>query len=290
MHQGGNDHGRRDQGWIWLLAGTAEGVAIAAALIRAGWTVEVSVVTASAARAYADLAVAALHQGPLDGDASIKQVLARRPSWVVDATHPFALQISAALHRVCGREGQRLLRFERRTDVLSRTGSASADVPASVRWLERPSALADQCLGGHHLFVALGSRHLAETARAGAAAGATLFARVMPSCDGVRQALAVGLAADHLAVVHPRADLAPGAIEAALCRRWRITDVICRESGGLIEGLWRNLAAERGIQLWFLRRPEAPVGVEVVRDLEDLISRVNDDGLQGADAGCDDGG
>ena len=133
MHHGGNDHGRRDQGWIWLLAGTAEGVAIAAALIRSGWTVEVSVVTASAARAYADLAVAALHQGPLDGDASIEQVLARRPSWVVDATHPFALQISAALHRVCGREGQRLLRFERRTDVLSRTGSASADVPASVR-------------------------------------------------------------------------------------------------------------------------------------------------------------
>ena len=121
-------------------------------------------------------------------------------------------------------------------------------------------------------------------------AGACLFARVMPSCDGVRQALAVGLPADHLAVVHPRSDLVPGAIEAALCRRWGITDVICRQSGGLIEGLWRELAAEQGLQLWLLRRPDPVPDVEVVRDLEDLSRCLYNNGRNHPDPGCHDGG
>lgn len=287
MHHGRNDHATRDQGWIWLLAGTAEGIEIAEALLAIGWRVEVSVVTVSAAMAYADLAVAAVHQGPLDGDAAIAMVLERHPVCVVDATHPFAVQISAGLHRVCSSQGQRLLRFERRADAVSR--DAPAPNKAVIR-LDDPGALAQQSLNGHRLFMALGSRHLAETASAAAAAGASLFARVMPSGVGVRQALAVGLAPDHLAVLHPRTDLGPGAIEAALCRRWRITDVICRESGGLIEGLWRGLAAELGLQLWLLRRPAPPVGVEVVRDLEQLIQHLNNDGTSPTNAGCDNGG
>ena len=287
MHHGRNDHAMRDQGWIWLLAGTAEGIEIAAALLAVGWRVEVSVVTASAAKAYAELAVAAVHQGPLDGDAAIAKLLERHPVCVVDATHPFAVQISAGLQRVCSRHGQPLLRFERRAVAVSRDAPAP-DKP--VISLDGPGELAHQSLAGHRLFVALGSRHLAETASAAAAAGASLFARVMPSDVGVRQALAVGLAPDHLAVLHPRTDLGPGTIEAALCRRWRITDVICRESGGLIEGLWRRLAAEHGLQLWVLRRPAPPMGVAVVRDLEELIHHLNDDGSSCIDAGFDNGG
>lgn len=289
MHQGKNDYDNRHQGWIWLLAGTAEGVEIATALIDGGWSVEVSVVTASAAKAYANLAVAAVHQGPLGSDEAIASVLKRRPSWVIDATHPFAVQISAGLQRVCTREHQRLLRFERQTSTSVRQGGSSTQAMCWHR-LDQPAALRDQCLHGQRLLIALGSRHLAEAAAAGAAAGACLFARVMPSCDGVRQALAVGLPADHLAVVHPRADLAPGAIEAALCRRWQITDVICRESGGLIEGLWRELAAEQGLRLWLLRRPDASPDLEVVQDLEGLMRRLNNDGRNNIDLGCHDGG
>ena len=46
-----------DQGRIWLLSGTGEGPPLAAALLRAGWRVDVSVVTPSAARSYAGLAL-----------------------------------------------------------------------------------------------------------------------------------------------------------------------------------------------------------------------------------------
>ena len=289
MHQGSDDYGSRDQGWIWLLAGTAEGVEIATVLIDGGWNVEVSVVTASAARAYAGLAMTAVHQGPLESDAAIASVLKRRPSWVIDATHPFAVQISAGLQRVCIRQQQRLIRYERRTTARRRIG-AITEQPAFVHRLDQLGALQDQSLHGHRLFIALGSRHLAETASAASDAGACLFARVMPSCDGVRQALAVGLPVDHLAVVHPRSDLVPGAIEAALCRRWEITDVICRQSGGLIEGLWRELAAEQGLQLWLLRRPDPLPDVEVVRDLEDLSRCLYNDGPNHLDPRCHDGG
>ena len=68
------------------------------------------------------------------------------------------------------------------------------------------------------------------------------------------------------------------------------TDVICRESGGLIEGLWRELAAEQGLRLWLLRRPDASPDLEVVQDLEGLTRRLNNDGRNNIDLGCHDGG
>ena len=97
-------HGRRnDQRHVWLLSGTGEGPALAAALVSQGWRVSVSVVTVGAAAAYADLPLENLWTGPLAGVQGIRGVIEQAYfrdhgfDWVVDATHPFAVQISLFL-------------------------------------------------------------------------------------------------------------------------------------------------------------------------------------------------
>ena len=111
---------------------------------------------------------------------------------------------------------------------------------------------------------AVGGRHLAEIAASARLAGGDLFARAMPTRLGLRSALAAGLPPDHLAVVRPSQGEPPGQVEQALCRRWGITAVVCRQSGGMTERLWRRIAEEQRLTLLLLRRPPSPSGVDTV--------------------------
>ena len=254
-----------DQGRIWLLSGTGEGPPLAASLLRAGWRVEVSVVTPSAARAYAGLALDRMGVGPLQGVAAIEAVLKEDDTfrWVVDATHPFAVRISADLARTCAACRHPLLRLPR---PLEQGGS--------VQLLDQFDDLRGLTLNGRRLLLALGGRHLSAVHSAAVAAGAEVFARCLPSADGLKAALAAGLPPDQLAVVRPLQGPCAGAIERALCRRWRITHVICRQSGGVTERLWRQLSADLDLRLLMLRRPASPTGIETVESESSLLSRI----------------
>lgn len=259
-------HGRGvDQRRIWLLAGTGEGPELARELLSRGWRVSVSVVTAPAALPYEGLGLDALHIGALAGPAAIAERLhlAGGFDWVLDATHPFAITISAQLQQVCAEQRQSLLRLER-----PRESGADAVLLHDLETLKGCS------LSGRRLLIALGGRCLGEAATAARSARAELFARVLPSVDGLRQALAVGLPEGRLAVLRPLHGVPPGAVERALCRRWRIDDVVCRQSGGVTEHLWREIAREQGVRLWLLRRPDPPSGVETVTGVPALLRRL----------------
>ena len=250
------------QNRIWLLAGTGDGPRLAAALRRHGWQVTVSVVTAAASRPYAGLDLERITVGPLQGPQAIAAKLQVEPvfRWVVDATHPFATQISADLKRACTASDQPLLSFER-----------PLESGGTVRLLNGLDGLGRCSLNGQRLFLAIGGRHLPRAHAAAHAAGAEVFARCLPSADGLRQALAAGLPQDHLAVLRPRQGDDPGAIERALCRRWRIETVVCRQSGGVTERLWRDLSEDLNLTLLLLRRPAPPAGVVIVSTEADLL-------------------
>ena len=247
---------------IWLLAGTGEGPHLAAALAGQGWRVSVSVVTDAAARAYAGLDIDQISVGALDGPEAISAELKTKAPfrWVVDATHPFACQISADLQRACAASDQPLLRFERAQECGER-GLLLND------WSDLERADVD----GRRLFLAIGGRHLPRAHAAARAAGAEVFARCLPSATGLRLALAAGMPPGHLAVLRPLQGEEPGAIERALCRRWEINSVLCRQSGGVTERLWRRLSDELDLRLLLLRRPSPPAGVDIVGSEADLL-------------------
>lgn len=250
---------------LWLLAGTGEGPPLAAALARIGWRVTVSVVTPAAASAYAGLDLEGIRVGALAGVEAIRsELLDGDPyRWVVDATHPFAVRISTDLQRACEALKQPLLRLERPTEQ-----------GGQVQWLHALGDLRKLELHGQRLFLAIGGRHLSVASHAAREAGAEVFARCLPSADGLRPALAAGLPGGQLAVLRPLQGSMPGAIERALCRRWRVSCVFCRQSGGVTEQLWRRLSMELDLQLLLLRRPCPPQGVEIVRSETLLMQRV----------------
>jgi precorrin-6A/cobalt-precorrin-6A reductase len=273
------------RGTLWLVAGTGEGPPLAELLLRAGWRVHVSVVTAAAARAYAPHPALELTVGSIGGDTSddglearalngVLAELARAAAtsgtyrWVIDATHPFASRISAALAQGCACAGVRLLRLER-----------PALAGGQVRLLadlDALGALGRQEAPPERLLLAIGARRLAEAVPLlqRGVPKAILHARILPHAGALQQALAAGLAPERLACLRPSGEAeAEAAIERALCRRWGIDTVLCRSSGGPTEAHWRRIAGELGLTLLLLERPAEPCGGESL-PLAKLLQRL----------------
>ena len=248
---------------IWLIAGTGEGPALTAALRERGWRLRVSLVGAQAGRAYtphpglelAIGAIGAMGAAVADPEAGVRAeleaaALAADPfRWVVDASHPFATVITAALASVCRERRQPLLRLLRPPlhggQVISLSGL---------------DELQERVAPGRRLLLALGARRLAEAISH--CPQAHHHARILPSAEGLRQAMAAGLAPERVACLRPSADSC--AVERALCRRWRIETLLARASGGSTEAHWRAISAERNLELLLLRRPSEPQGVEAL--------------------------
>ena len=243
---------------LWLIAGTGEGPMLAEQLLADGWHLTVSVVSAPAALAYRPHPGLSLRVGALGGANAVVAELAGAEACgqpyavVVDATHPFARQVSQQLAVACGARGQRLLRLRR----------PALEGPATL--LPGMADLKGVPLMDQRLLLAIGARQLA--AAVACSPGAVPHARLLPSPSALQEAMAAGLAPARVACLRPAS---AGAVERALVRRWRITTVLARQSGGPTEQLWRQICGAERLQLLLLSRPPEPPGVEV-HDLEAL--------------------
>ena len=248
MHQDcRHQSGRR----LWLVAGTGEGPELAERLLTLGWQLTVSVVSAPAALAYRPHPELTLRVGALGGEAAVEAELTAAASSgrpyaaVVDASHPFACQVSRQLMAGCARQRQRLLRLQRPT----------LEGPATL--LPALETLRAVPLAGQRLLLAIGARQLA--AAVSLSPGALHHARLLPSVSSLQQAMAAGLTAERVACLRPGSALA---VERALVRRWRINTVLARQSGGSTEQLWRRICCSEGLNLLLLCRPQEPAGLE----------------------------
>jgi precorrin-6A/cobalt-precorrin-6A reductase len=263
---------------LWLIAGTGEGPPLAAALLERGWRLRVSVVSEAATGAYDRHPHLELVAGAIAGDGGVAEILARAAAagqpfrWLLDASHPFASEISASLARVCGAMAQPLLRLER-----PRLGGPG------VRSIADLDGLRGQCRAGERVLLAIGGRHLA--AAVACLPGALLHCRILPGAPALRQAMAAGLAPDRVACLRPGVDGASDPlIERALCRQWGIETVICRGSGAAPQIHWQRICAELGLRLLLLERPALPARVEGF-SYEALLERVGTPASEAPQAG-----
>lgn len=256
-------------GRVWLIAGTGEGPVLTEALLARGWRLRLSVVGQGASRAYRtdpnlELAVGPIGEGVgLTPERGVERELAAAElagdpyAWVVDASHPFATTISAALARVCHARHQPLLRLGRPVEALQQAVLLD-DLPQLEACVAR----------GERLLLAIGARQLPLAVRH--SPGAIHHARLLPDPTALRIVMAAGLHPGRVACLRPGGE---GRIEAALCRRWRIDAVLCRQSGGNTEGLWRRICQNQDMELRLLRRPQEPAGVKVLT-LAELLAVV----------------
>jgi precorrin-6A/cobalt-precorrin-6A reductase len=288
---------------LWLIAGTGEGPRLAHQLLERGWQLEVSVVTAAASLAYPAHRHLRLLVGALAGGEAIGQRLAAAAAAgqpyaaVVDASHPFARQISAQLAEALGQQkqqrqlAQQQLSDQQKQQQLGQledrpTGQLPAQ-PLLLR-LERPllsnpsdrlladlealapHRLAPHSLAGRRLLLAIGARQLGRAVAL--SPGALHHARLLPTAEALQRAMAAGIAPERLACLRPGGS-GEAALLAALLRRWRIDVILCRQSGGITETLWRQLAACQDCELLLLRRPADPAGVTGLAEAE-LLSKL----------------
>ena len=260
---------RERRNWVWLVAGTGEGPSAAAELLALNVAVGVQVVTARACRAYGHLAnhgALRCTAGALD-PATVQATLQGDRRWlppclVVDATHPFAQRITAALQATCRVHGTPYLRLVR--PLLH---------PGKAVLIDQPEQLRQPQLAERPLLAAIGARNLGRLMAF--RQPRYTAARVLPTASALRLALAAGLPDHRIALLQPMAPAAalattpacPAAsLEAALCRQWNIQLVLARQSGGITEQGWQDACRSLGIELWLLRRPPEPMNCTCTLD------------------------
>ncbi|MBN1632317.1 MAG: precorrin-6A reductase [Thermoleophilia bacterium] len=269
---------------ILLLGGTTDSREAATVLLEHGYDVLLSVVSNHAAdiARHAVEPFSPVHSpdrrrgslrvrvGELD-EAGFKAVLEGIEA-VVDATHPFAEQISTLAQAVCGRHGVPYIRLDRPPVELPE-GLVTA--PSATR----AAQLAVRGGGDGAILVTVGTRTLDTYVDAARATGRRLVARVMPTTESIAHCLELGMApGDIVAMQGP----AGADLDAALLKHLGVTVMVTKESGE-IGGLTAKLEACRraGVTPIVVMRPHgAPqsgsdqIEPETVTDIRDLPSRL----------------
>jgi precorrin-6A/cobalt-precorrin-6A reductase len=259
-------------GRIWLIGGTQESAQLAAAIAQLKLPCTVTVTTESARSLYPNATDLCIKVGKLSAEQvqqflQLEQIVA-----ILDASHPFAVEISklaiaASLEanlpylrwerleldpRGVG-AGEQRVRGESQKDALS----ASTEELCSVSRLYVDSfetLLIGNYLLGERVLLTVGYRPLVwfqpwqEQA--------TLFARVLPSVTALEAALAAGFTTDRLLALRPPISLE---LEKALWQHWQISLVVTKASGiAGGEDIKHRAAMDLGVKLIVVDRPLIP--------------------------------
>lgn len=238
-------------GQVLVLGGTGEARRLAAALLAEG----VEVLSSLAGRV-ADpvLPAGEVRIGGFGGpDGLADWLTAHRPRAVVDATHPFAAQITTNAAAAAAATGTPLLRLQRP----GWTPGPGDD----WRFVDSLAAAAEAVAGVRSVFV--------TTGRQGVEAFAGLPGRVLVrAVDPPDAPLPAGTT---LVLARGPFSLAD---ETALLREHEVDVVVTKDSGGHMTEAKLIAARELGLPVVLVRRPPLPPGVATVATVEDAVSWV----------------
>ncbi|PSM49197.1 cobalt-precorrin-6A reductase [Chroococcidiopsis sp. CCALA 051] len=249
---------------LWLIGGTQESAQLAEAIARANLPCIISVTTESARALYPDAACLQVWVGRftcLEIEAFVQQ---QGIIGVLDASHPYAVEISQSAIAVCQKLGIPYLRYER--PVFKGAGNrdelGAGEQGRRITLNSFESLLSGNYLQGRRVLLTVGYRplHLFQAWQD----KATLFARILPSAIALESAVKAGFTNDRLICLRPPIS---AALEAALWRQWNISVVVTKASGAPGgEDVKRTVAAELGIDLITIDRPT----VEYLQQTSDL--------------------
>lgn len=173
---------------------------------------------------------------------------------ILDASHPFACEISQLAIDFAHTNSIAYLRYERPAIVDSHIVgsnimSAQNDGVVSVSSISQ--LLESDILRGQRVLFTIGYRYLSLFS--GLRPHSQLFARVLPSEEAISGASAAGFSSAEIMAIRPPVSVE---LEAALWQQWRITRVVAKASGkpgG--EDVKRAIAAQLSIPLILIDRP-----------------------------------
>ena len=245
---------------ILVLAGTQDGREIAAGLCDAGYEVIASVVS-EYGRELAEQSGVPVQAAAMDEQELQQFALQRGFRLIIDATHPYAVNVSRNANRVAETLHIPCLRYERPDSAL----------PAYERLVLSPdlqSAARMAVSLGKTVFLTTGSHSLPLFRAAAVGTDCRLIARVLPQPDVIAECIANGFSpADIVAAQGPFSQ----ELNRALFRAYG-ADVVVTKNSGAIGGTDAKMAAaiELGLILVVVQRPPL-VQQRVFQSLDALL-------------------
>ncbi|MEM1308849.1 MAG: cobalt-precorrin-6A reductase [Cyanobacteria bacterium P01_H01_bin.153] len=243
---------------LWLIGGTQESRQLVEQLcVQKSPTVAlphylVSVTTEAARSLYPQSPSIQIWVGHLTLAAADKFVAQHGVIAVLDASHPFAVEISKLAIALAKRHHLAYLRYER--PIVCAPETPWRDLRGRSGFLRLPKlqdVLTQQYLAAERTLLTLGYRQLPQFAPW--QSQGTLWARILPSPIALQTALANGFTPDRLIALRPPLS---AALETALWQQWRITQVITKASGSAGgQKQKQQIAAELGVRLIQIERP-----------------------------------
>ncbi len=232
---------------IWLIGGTSESKQLAIALQAAEVDFIITVTTASALHLYPNVPSQFIHVGKLDRKSIDKFIQAQQITAILDASHPFATEISAHAIAVSQAAYLPYLRFER-PEVLDQ----NLDNPWVIRFTSFTDLLKSEYLANQRILLTIGyqSLKLFEPWQQ----CSMLFARILPSTVALEAAQIAGFTAERLIAIRPPISLE---LETSLIKQWQITTIITKASGQAGgEDIKTAIATSLQIPLLIIDRPK----------------------------------
>lgn len=232
---------------IWLIGGTQDSQILAQALVNAQIPALVTVTTVGGRSLYPVSPLLHIEVGAIDPAKMAVWIQTQHIALILDASHPFATQVSQGAIAAAQACQVPYLRFDR-PSLTSENQKTSSFIQVLGH---QEAGIEHLPLAGERVLLILGYRRLPEFQSWHDRA--TLFTRILPSAIALETALNSGFDPRRIIALRPPVSLE---LEAALWKQWQISLVIAKESGqpgG--EAVKRQVAEQLGVKLLLLPRP-----------------------------------
>ena len=254
---------------IFTAAGTQDGRAVVRRLCEAGYDVTASVVSSYGEQLLEAQSAAGghltVHDTPLDADEMAAYFRTHGVRVFVDATHPYAVNVSRNAMAACAAADVPYIRYERDLSDISYE---------KVHLVHSYEEAAETAAGlGRHIFLTTGSRNLARFVHAAAEFDCVLTARVLPTAEVVALCTELGLPpAQIIAMQGPFSR----ALNRAMYEKYE-ADVIVTKNSGTVGGTDAKFQAaeDLGLPVVVIDRPVLSYP-HLARTAEEVLAFVAD--------------
>jgi len=250
---------------ILIFGGTTEGRELAAALAKAGHRVTVSVATELGAEELAGIGGISVLTGRMDAAAMARRLEELAADLCIDATHPYAVEVTREVEAACRDAGVRRLRLVRPAwDGQKEAEEAvpESDRPADSAKMDSPweyiryvpdAAAAAAYLAGTegNILLTTGAK---EVGSFSCLEAERIYARVLPAAESIERCRAAGIPPRHIiGMFGPFSE----AMNEVMLREFRICWLVTKD-GGRAGGFGEKLSAARrcGVRTIVISRPE----------------------------------
>tara|TARA_B100000212_G_scaffold328845_1_gene293493 strand:+ start:71 stop:859 length:789 start_codon:yes stop_codon:yes gene_type:complete len=248
---------------VWILSGTADGPLLANKFLKLNYKVFVSVVSYKASQVYPLNNKLHIITGKLCNEKEVQEFIDHyQIKFIIDATHPFAVNISKLLLKSTKPIGLFIFRYQR----VSRNKS-------KVRVVSDFKCLKTKEVKNKNILLAMGSRSLNEVAKYYIDCEANVFARIIATPESISYGLSSCIENSKLAILNPSKNKKDN-LECYLCKYWNIDYILCRDSGGYSQMVWDDICLKSNISLILLRRPIVQESQFIFYKYNDLINKV----------------